>query len=277
MRLVGAAVKNPDIAREAICALQNILRRLLLLRGRRRAPMDSSQSMVEALEHHRDLLKECCNDPWITRAMCAIADAKLCRQVTKMYISDELWSRLMPSPENASSDDDGKYDHDGDDGVGKNAEAAQHLAATLDRDELTFAEKDGKRGKSANRAVLQRRTEKWYRRHLDFLIERSSLNRQMPLPKFGTITADEVLAIHTIFADALASRSSVTWRHLLNSKRWATLPYTPTDIDDKLGEKVTYTEFLRTMLPRASATQVKAMLRYAPMTAPGVRASSSNG
>ena len=197
--------------------------------------------------------------------MCAIANAKLCSHVVNMKLSEHFWTRLELLDGEMT---DGFADRE----LAANDDA-KDIVNRLTSDTIFNVDdsSSGKRGNSASIAVLRRRTEKWYRKHLDFLIERSSLNRQMPLPKFGTIAADEVLALHTIFADVVASRSSVTWKYLINSNRWATLQYTPNDIDDKLDESVSYSEFLRAMLPDATAAQLKAMLRFAPISTRGAR------
>ena len=94
------------------------------------------------------------------------------------------------------------------------------------------------------------------------------MDRTMPLPKFGTIAADEVLTAHAIYSDAISdadisSSATVSWKKLLNSKRWQTLAWSP-EITCGLDDRVTFKEFIRRMFPQANGMQLKAMIRYAP-------------
>ena len=88
----------------------------------------------------------------------------------------------------------------GDFGSGDDTTVAKSRSST----DLTTKEKNVAGDKKKNQknassqTILEQRTRNWYRRHLDHIIDRSSSSKSMPLPRFGTIAAEEVLTVRSV-------------------------------------------------------------------------------
>lgn len=262
-----------QMTRKEFCDVQLCLRRIVLLYGRRQKSPISAEWIVQVLQSNRDIGLECQQNASMKETIENIALANLCRKVCRLDITETLWKQIISLPQSQSTrcaTDSPRINSDlrTHDNVEKERENdcdTAYATSPSDEDTAMDSKDNGTRIGSVG-TVVQRRIEKWYRQHLDFLIERSRSNRQMPPPKFGTVTADEVLTVYAIFTDALDPKSSdrsVSFQRLLNSKRWQSLVFKP-EIDGKLRKRVGYRELLRLMFPNASRQQLKAMLRFSP-------------
>ena len=150
----------------------------------------------------------------------------------------------------------------GDFGSGQMTITSGHSRSGMTKDINDEKKKNQKNVSS--QTILEQRTRNWYRRHLDHIIDRSIGSKSMPLPRFGTIAAEEVLTVHALYTDVVTSTKSeshdglVSWSSLMNSKRWQSLPHTP-HITGDINRKMTYKELLRSMFSQASAIQIQAM------------------
>jgi len=258
--------------------VQKFLCRLLLRRGHRQKLPKTAEDMMIALHEVPELYEEIREKKSTrgTSAACvlaAIAEAKLCGVLSHFEFSETEWDTIMERKAPGLTFPWRKIYQvvKGDFGSGENSKGSSSSSSSSEDfgEEKKNVSSSPNQKNASSQTILEQRTRNWYRRHLDHIIQRSSSSKSMPLPRFGTIAAEEVLTVHALYTDVVTSAKPetrdglVTWSSLLNSKRWQSLPHTP-HITGDINRKMTYKELLRSMFPQASSIQIQAMQKFSP-------------